>query len=377
MRSSKKRAIFVVLLTGLLLTAVLTRCGSVIQGNYTSDGQPFDFAHPRCIAATVEPPLTQVDIRYLGSGGVYIGWGHDAIMTGPFFSNPGVFGAAFGRFESDRERIRLHLRNIPVQKVRAILMGHSHYDHIGDIPVVSQEYAPASLIYANASGVNMLVAYPALRKRLHTVRTNEPILIRDADNREVMRIYPVPSDHAPQLCRWRGWPCEFAHCGQASAWSTPFDEHRMSDFCGGQPYAYVIDLIHEGEVKYRIYYNDAAAQPPLGVPDAAFTGPRPYDIAIICLPSYDFVRDYPEALLSYLKPRHLILGHYENFFSRSEGHWRFVPLLTNSKANAFFQRLQQIDYQADPLPPVTKPCGVSADRWTMPVPDGQMIFDRK
>jgi len=71
------------------------------------------------------------------------------------------------------------------------------------------------------------------------------------------------------------------------------------------------------------------------------------------------------------------VGHYENFFSRSEGRWRFGPLLTNSKANAFFQRLRRIDYQTDPLPPVTKPCGVAADRWTMPVPDGQMIFDRK
>jgi len=360
-----------------LLTAVLTRCGSVIQGDYASDGQPFDFAKPRCSASAVDPTLTQVDIRYLGAGGVYIGWGPDAIMTGPFFSNPGVLRAAFGKYESDTERVRLHLRRVPVQKVRAILIGHSHYDHIGDIPVVAQEHTPASLIYANATGVSMLSAYPPLRPRLRTVRRNEPIVIRDAGSQEVMRIYPVPSDHAPQICRWRGWPCEFANCRPEAAWSKPFEEHRLSEFCGGDPFAYVIDLLQEGEVKYRIYYNDAAAQPPLGVPDTAFTGPRPYDIAIICMPSYDFVRDYPETLLAYLKPRHLIVGHYENFFSRSEGRWRFVPLLTNSKANAFFQKLQRIDYQTDPLPPVTKPCGVSADRWTMPVPDGQIIFDRK
>ncbi|HEV7237618.1 MAG TPA: hypothetical protein VGQ36_00130 [Thermoanaerobaculia bacterium] len=377
MTKRRKRVLFALafrVVVGLLLVGFLARCGSVIQGEYAADGKPFDFADPPCSAVSGEPPPTSVDIRYTGSGGVYIGWGGDALMFGPFFSNPGLLTAAFGKFRSDEERVRRHLHGIPLSKVRAIVTGHSHYDHIGDVPLVARDHIPKAALYTNAAGTNMLSAYPDLRARLHTVQAGRPIAITDANGAEVIRVYPVLSDHAPPVCRCRRWPCEYANGPVTKPWTKPFHEHWARDFGGGETYAYVIDLIRDGEVRYRIYYNDAAAQHPLGIPDAAAIAQRPYDIAILCMASYDFVDGYPDVLLSSIKPRHIIISHYENFFSRSEGHWRFAPLLTNGKANAFFGRLKRIDYQNDPLPAAKKPCGVSTDRWTMPVPDAQVLF---
>ena len=378
MRPSRKHAVLIfVLLAGSLLSVfALTRCGSVIQGNFNGNGKSFDFSEPPCRATIVDPPAASIDIRYLGSGGAYIGWGDDAVLLGPFFSNPGLLAAAFGKFATDHDRIRNHLRDVPVRRVRAILIGHSHYDHIADLPAVARDYAPGSRIYANASGVNMLAAYPDLRDRTEPVDPGHPISIRNLQGSEVMRIYPVRSDHAPQVCAWRTWPCEYANCAQKTAWTTPFEDHRLNSFCGGQTYAYVIDLLRDGQVQYRVYYNDAAAESPLGIPNGIENPQRGYDVALLCMPSYDFVKGYPEVLVSHLNPRHLILTHYENFFSRSEGHWRFAPLLTNSKANAFFKRLRAIDYQSAALAPAATPCGVTTDRWTMPVPGAQVLFDK-
>jgi AcrR family transcriptional regulator len=44
----------------------------------------------------------------------------------------------------------LHLRDVPPAGVRAILTGHSHYDHFGDVPVVAAR-ASAAAIYVRGS----------------------------------------------------------------------------------------------------------------------------------------------------------------------------------------------------------------------------------
>jgi hypothetical protein len=368
------------LFVGAILLAIgctifaLTRCGSVIEAKFNR-GKSFDFANPPC-HATVSVPLAQfVDIRYLGAGGVYIGLGNDAVLMGPFFSNPGLLTAAFGKFKSNDKRIRHHLHDVPLANVKAIVVGHSHYDHIADIPVVAAEHTSTALIFANEYGVKMLNAYPSLRSRTREVKIGQPIRILNESGQEVIRIYPVVSDHAPQLCKWRRWPCEFANCKTEQAWTTAFNEHRINKFCGGQTFAFVIDFMKGDRIAYRLYYNDAAAEAPLGIPPISLTVEHPYDVAIICVASYDFVNGYPEQLVSSLDPRHLIYIHYEDFFSRSENHWHFAPLLTNGRANAFFDRLAHIDYRTPAVAPVRVPCGVSSDRWTMPVPGSQILFD--
>ncbi|HEX7678151.1 MAG TPA: hypothetical protein VF713_08515 [Thermoanaerobaculia bacterium] len=358
----------------VVVPLVLTRCGSIVSGELTANGKAFNFREPPCQAAAITtPPAGDVDIRYLGSGGIYVGWKGSAILIGPFFSNPSVFAAQFSKLRYDTDRIRQHLKDIDGGSVRAILAGHSHYDHLGDVPIVARQFAPAATIYANITGVRMLAAYPDLKGRTRTVDEKQLIHITDGSGVETMRIHPVKSDHAPQLCSWRRWPCDFATAPVDNNWTKPFEEHKLREFSGGQTYAFVIDLLDEGQIRYRIYYNDAAAEAPLGLPTPELSAAHPYDLAVICIASYDFVRNYPTMLLGAIKPRHIILSHYENFFSKSEGRWEFVPLLTDAKADAFIRELRE-QTVASPLPPVNTVCGPSTREWTMPVPAAQLLF---
>lgn len=359
----------------LVVTALLaTRCGSIISGEFTANGKPFNFRDPPCQAAVTTPPAGAVDVRYLGSGGIYLGWHGNVILLGPFFSNPSLPAAQFGKLRHDADRIRQHMQNIAGGSVRAILVGHSHYDHLGDVPIVARQLAPTAIIYTNITGTKMLAAYHDLRGRTRTVDESLPIHITDVTGNEAMRIHPVLSDHAPQLCSWRHWPCDFANCTLNDEWTTPFEQHNLRDFCGGQTYAYVIDLLDGGRIRYRIYYNDAAAAAPLGIPTAALSAEHPYDLAIICMPSYDFVQGYPTMLLVTIKPRHVVLSHYENFFSKAEGRWEFVPLLTDAKADTFMRGLRESHAIINPLPPTNTVCGPSTREWTMPVPAEQLLF---
>ena len=80
--------------------------------------------------------------------------------------------------------------------VRAVMTGHSHFDHIGDVPDIVTRLTPAATVYTNATGVDMLAAYP--RIRTHAVDPDEG-WIRIANSR--IRLRAVAWDHAPQLCR--------------------------------------------------------------------------------------------------------------------------------------------------------------------------------
>lgn len=352
----------------LLLSAAAIRCGSTMPGEVTADHRAFDYAHPPCTRSARAAQANEADIRYLGSGGVFVGWRGNAILLGPFFTNPPLYANLIGTFHHDRPRIEEHLRDVPLADVRAILAGHSHYDHFGDVPVVAGE-VPASTIYTNAAGVKMLAAYPSLHAL--EVEAEKAFTIKDASGAAMMRIRPIASDHAPQLCRSRRWPCNISDCA-GTRWTSGFESHPLRDFCGGDTFAYVIDLLDaRGATAFRIYYNDAAPEAPLGIPAADGVA---YDVAILCVASFDHVHGYPEALLRAIRPRHVLLTHYEDFFSKSEGRWHFVGLFTDAKAKRFVQRMIKsgaIGGGFKPEPPV---CGAAGAGWTMPVPREQARF---
>ena len=356
----------------MLAALLLSGCGSVIDAPYTSTGHPFDFRRPNCPAPPAALPAA-AGVRYLGSGGGGITWQGATLLAGPYLSHAGsVLRANFGRVHFNTARIDAGLREIDLSSVRAIITGHSHFDHIGDVPDIVTRLTPEATVYTNATGVDMLAAYP--RIRTHVVDPGEG-WVRIANSR--IRLRAVAWDHAPQLCRANHAPCTYAKCNGHGPWTTEWPAHRMKELCGGETFAYVIDLLGErgdDDVRFRIYYNDSAASDDVAAP--RLEDGHAYDLAVICMASYDFVRGYPEALLRALQPRHVLISHYDDFFVRSTDSWRFVPLLTNRKANRFLQRIKNLapPFGNAPGPPVTNVCGPSTERWSMPVPGWPLYF---
>jgi hypothetical protein len=334
------------------LIVPLVHCSSVVA---------FDFQNPGCKAQVVAPAANEVDVRYLGSGGVYIGWGGDKILLGPFFSKHSLVTAGPRYNQPDRERIRTHLPP-ETRDVAAILAGHSHYDHIGDVPVIAQEYATGAQIYVNTAGVHMLHGYADLRPRTHELLPDQEYPIAPS-----IRLRTTKSDHAPQLCRWRHWPCTFAFCDGNEVWDTPFEQHKLNEFCVGVPLAFTIELLDGARnVKYRIYYNDTSPDAPLGVPPAG-----DYDLAILAIPQYNHVAGYPEQVVAATHPKHVVISHFENFFEKSDGSWKFVANLSTKEVGRFIERFR---HEAPFSPPVNDVCGAKGQGWTMPIPGEQMRF---
>lgn len=329
-------------------------CGHVIPGSITG-GEDFDFAIQRDCPKEGNPD-GKVQVTYLGSGSVYIAWRDEAILLGPSFSNHGLLRAAFGLATFDKDRIKARLGDIDPQSVKAIFAGHSHYDHIGDVPELGLRVP----VWVNASGANMLEPYRMNVRRIHP---GEWMTAGTA-----FRLQAVRSGHAPQICPGSRWPCVYA-AGEAPPWKRKWGWHFLARFRGGQTHAFVIELLDaDRQPRYRIYYNDAAAPAPLGRATGEF------DLAILTMAQWNWAGDYPRDLLQTLRPRHVLISHWDDFMRKDTKTAKFIPTMKQRHV-AEFLRIVKDNVWYGTAGPTNEVCGVSRPEWTMPVIGSRLLFE--
>lgn len=284
-----------------------------------------------CPGPTGEP----VEVTYLRTAGVLFRRGtRDVVMTAPFYSNPSLLQVGLGgRIESDADVIRRYLP--PVQDVKAILVGHAHYDHLMDVPEIAWQHAPSARIYGNRSAINLLAPHPHFAGRIEAVddaaatSTKPGAWIPVPGTR--VRFMPLVSEHAPHFC------------GHVKLYSgsvpTPRKPRTARDWREGQTLAYLIDFLSEDgtRVEYRVHYRDSASNFPYGaLPPLPPRDRHDVDLAVLCVASFDQVEDYPEWVIADLKPRHILLAHWDDFFRSPDKSLAAVPLLDTK---AFVARL--------------------------------------
>ena len=350
-------------------------CGHIVRGEFAPNhpGKArFDFGRPGCDPAQRPAAVGPDDVvvRYLGAGGLYLQWQGTPILTGPFFSNPKI---PFRRLASRSSRIDRGLQGMDLAGVRAILVGHSHYDHLADLPVIAERFAPKAWIYVNQSGVNVL---SGLSIKGRVVSLEDPdmqgwIWVRDEEGSELpIRFRAVESEHAPLF-----WHLHWGRGEVRKAWNEGWEGHRFSQLKAGRTFAFVIDLLAQDlqTVRFRIYYQDAASPEGKGYPELEEETRADYDLAVLCMASSQFVRNHPGGILAAVKPRHVLITHYEDFFRDPQKPVRFVPLLTDRAANRFLAKVGSV-LQSDGIGPADRVCGPSSRVSTMPLPGEWLRF---
>lgn len=247
-----------------------------------------------------------VEMTYLGVGGWLIRKGESAVLTAPLFSNPSLLDAGLMPIEADPDRIDARLPD--VSDVRAILVGHGHYDHLMDVPWVAEHRAPGALIYGNQTVAHQLAPF-GLTDRVRVVTDSAGDVEhpgRWLDVAPGVRVMPLTSDHAPHLAGMTLY---------SGVRTRPMTEKPRSaeEWLDGETLAYLIDLLNaDGTVGLRIYYQDAVASPPFGLVPGELSDS--VDVAIVVPATYAEVYWHPEAILDNTTPRHVLLAHWENFF---------------------------------------------------------------
>jgi hypothetical protein len=314
----------------------------------------------QCPIETTAPSGDTVEVRFLGVSGFLISRGPASLLTGPSYSNPSLGEAYLEDIHTDEHLID-NLLPPKVQDVQAILIGHSHYDHLMDVPYIADHYATNAKIYGSDTMRYILMGDPVLKNsgRLMSV---EPYAHRWAmppttgggpgpqgqqgqwivDSNKRFRFMAIESEHNPQLAVVRGILkkiggginplSQFAE--PATLWRATVDDaldelpRRSSDWVEGSTFAYLIDFLDASQKPvFRIYYQDTGTRLPLGgVP--VFPKPedkRRIDLAILCVAGFEFVgenlpdpRKHPQAIVADTAAVYYLLGHWENLFLQQQ-----------------------------------------------------------
>jgi L-ascorbate metabolism protein UlaG (beta-lactamase superfamily) len=113
------------------------------------------------------PSADTLEVRFLSVQGFAIRWRSTVVMTPPLYSNPPLEAVLAGNADLPPKDalVRSQLRPEWVKDAAAILVGHSHYDHLMD-PYITKEYATEATIYGSTTAANLLEASGVPRSRI-------------------------------------------------------------------------------------------------------------------------------------------------------------------------------------------------------------------
>src|SRR4051794_40085522 len=88
-------------------------------------------SHPRrhLADALTAPSPAESRAMFLGVSTLLFDDGETAVLTDGFFSRPGVVRTFIGRVRPDKRRIEAALARAGIDKLAAVFVVHSHYDH--------------------------------------------------------------------------------------------------------------------------------------------------------------------------------------------------------------------------------------------------------
>jgi len=265
----------------------------------------------------------QLRMTYLGSGGWIMEHDGVQILAAPLFSNPDLLRTGLDGISSDTLEVDRFMGRFDVTGARAILVGHAHYDHLMDVPRVAAVHARAARILGSRTVENTLGTWSGLRDRVDTLEAwagDQETVGQWIHFGPRARVMPLRSLHGP-------------HFDGHTLYQGTVDRPRATpprwatEWLDGQTFAFLVDFLDDrGDVTFRVYYQDAVAPAPLGFAPAALIAERPVDVAVLVPATFEEVAWHPEAIVANLRPRRILLGHWEDFFQPIDGEAEPVPL---------------------------------------------------
>ncbi len=326
-------------------------------------------------------------LHYYGSGGWGIQWGKTYVLAAPYFSNHSVarlLGSqtvgSLLKVEPKQLAVREGVEGTPIANTTAIIIGHGHVDHTGDVPALFDQglITTKPALIADASTTNQLAALSARFGCIAPIDFADPEGSAAKCAVEGVRITPIHNAHAPHLnlvgldvAAFGGFTKEPMHEAPS----------RSEDFKLGNTWAYLIDLLDaHGKVVFRIHYVDAVGSPPHALVPKELLKERDVDLHIACVPGFEQADYYPDAVLKIDKVKYVLLGHWEDFFQpQSEPLRPLRQVLNEDSMNRFVDIVEREVPHATTVTPLgacsaTKPCGPRGEAWALPIPGETFQF---
>lgn len=276
-----------------------------------------------------------IRIEFNGTACFYIQYKGSALLTDPFITNPSFRKVTFGKIKSDT--LLLNRLQPKTNNIKLLSIGHAHYDHILDLPYFVTKLNSNTKIVgsqnmvamANTLNVSQTVVDIAALK---ATETTVGVWVYAADSS--MRIMAAKSAHLPHLLGIHLYHGKLKKPIQ----SFPVKgKHFLED----ETLAFMVDYLDAAlQPEKRIYFSSSSVSYPNGFFPKEMLNEKEVDIAIVSTALLQKAKGYPHGLIEYLKPKHTLLCHWENFFKTREQKLKPVSLTRHKKMFAALQDLK-------------------------------------
>ncbi|MGB0368209.1 MAG: MBL fold metallo-hydrolase [Flavobacteriales bacterium] len=260
------------------------------------------------------PPTEGTEIRYYGTACLTIYRGGNVLLTDPFISNPTLAQAMFGKVETDVDYVEKYINPATFRKVKMVVSGHSHYDHLLDLPYLCKYIPETTPLIGNQTAKHILSYY---QLKQPVVAVNDSL-----GNAESEGLWHYNADSTMRTMAFRSLhPPHFAGINLMNKRYTQdvvSEPVLMRDWQEGKTVAYLVDWLEEGEIDYRVYFSSSMARKPFGLFPEALLEEKAVDDLFISGALLSEFEDAPKPIIDLTKPKRIFLLHWENFFRSKE-----------------------------------------------------------
>jgi L-ascorbate metabolism protein UlaG (beta-lactamase superfamily) len=260
---------------------------------------------PRMPAADADD-TGSVAMRWLGTNSISIASGDTTILIDPYLSRPGRMSLLFSWYRPDAQKLARYVEaggpSPEFRRAKMILVGHSHFDHLGDVPWFADKTGATVVGTLTTSNIARAYGVPEAQTRI----------VGDGDRLEVgpFTVRVVASRH-----------------GKVMFGRVPFDGviteppqapiHAVSFKMGGA-LAYLVT--HRPSLK-RFYFLSSADIDAEALQRLHDAGERA-DVVFATLPGRD--EHYIPRIIEKLHPAQIVPVHYDDFtvpLEEAQGAW--------------------------------------------------------
>jgi len=267
----------------------------------------------------------KLQVYWFGTAAHYIQFGEIGVLTDPFVTT----GENLEKAVSDEQEVKKTLGQLE-QAPDAIFIGHSHIDHLLDAHTAMLELPNWFNVplFGSQTTRNILKGHKNtdLDKRVNVIDAEQPsqwisipISNQKRDNGYSIEYMVLETAHTPHFSfdmEFFGIKERFDHTLLDRKIDEPLTNppSTLLDYPSGEVYNFLFRLKHNNTEFIVLMLG--SPMPLADYPGSLPPSDIPIDVVIGLAANADNVEDYPKKQIAQLKPRVVILSHFNNFFDK-------------------------------------------------------------
>lgn len=242
-----------------------------------------------------------IKVRWTGAAGLEFSHNGVVYLMDPYLSRAGKIELLFKRLVPRRDVIMHYLSTLPGE-LKAVMIGHTHFDHALDIPHIAE--ATSAQLIGSASLAKLLDAC-GMKDRVTLCQDRERISLSGG-----AAVTMIPARHGKVLFGRIPYPGEIDSQTRLPG--------KARDYRHGQVFNILLEL---GGISF-LHIGSA------GLIDTALEG-QACDVLFLCQAGWKNTPDYLPRILSRVRPTTIVPFHFDDFTApvRAGGSTPSLPLL--------------------------------------------------